>query len=98
MKKLRSAASWKKHSAALKRRVASARKRAAKLGINLDGSPIKKNPGKSVRLTNFTGTVQKNANGTVSIVGRAKRKRNPSKTSVRRRVSRALTKYVRGQR
>jgi hypothetical protein len=59
---------------------------------------FKKNPGKSVRLSNFTGTVKKLANGTVSIVGRAKRKRNPSKTSARRRVSRALTKYVRGQR
>jgi hypothetical protein len=33
------------------------------------------NPGrKAVRLKNFTGTIRKNANGTVSIVGRAKRK------------------------
>jgi len=98
MKRKRSEAYWKKHSAALKRRVESARKRAAKLGINLDGSPLKKNPAKSVRLSNFTGTVRKNTNGTVSIVGRVKRKRNPSKRSTRKRVSAALTKYVRGRR
>lgn len=37
-------------------------------------NPSKKNPaGKAVRLKNFTGTIRRNANGTVSVVGRAKK-------------------------
>ncbi len=71
------------------RRIAARARKEEKTG--------KKNPAKSVRLSNFTGTIKKNANGTVSISGRAKR-RNPSKRSVRKRVGAALRKYVRGKR
>ena len=51
---------------------------------------------RSIRLHNFTGTVRRNPDGTVSIAGIGKRaKHNPSKRKVRRRVGKALTKYVR---
>ncbi len=71
--------------------------RIKELGRELKTEMKKKNPAKAVRLRNFTGTIKKNANGTVSISGRAK-KRNPSKRSVRKRVGVALRKYVRGKR
>ncbi len=32
-----------------------------------------RNPAKAVRLKNFTGTIRRNANGTVSVTGKVKR-------------------------
>ncbi len=65
---------------------------AKELGLKgfLDKGPGKtfgktaKNPArKAVRLKNFTGTIRKNKNGTVSIVGRAKgSRRNPASKTV----------------
>ncbi len=41
-------------------------------GVRRVEAGTKRNPAKAVRLRNFTGTVRKNANGTVSVVGRRK--------------------------
>lgn len=56
---------------------------------------------RSVSLKNFTGKIRQNPDGSVSIAGIGKRKKNASRRrrrAVEKRVGKALRKYVRGNR